>query len=205
VRDGVPPWRHLAVCNAVTYLSLTAGVAALGCAAAGRLHLMAASWCVAVLADNLDGRFASRFDRTEQARLFGRELDSLVDVVSFGAVPVACFLLLAPPPAPLGVAGFLAPALLYLTAMVTRLGAHNVAGPGGCPGLPSTEAALVLATVLLVPGAAAYAGWVLLPLAVLMLLPVHPPRPRGLVLVALVAWVLGVTGAHLWLALGPKA
>ena len=43
---------------------------------------------IAGLCDLFDGRFAKSFKRNEAQKAYGMELDSLADVVSFGALPV---------------------------------------------------------------------------------------------------------------------
>ncbi len=43
--------------------------------------------CIAVLFDWIDGKIARMSKQTELQKLFGKELDSLADIVSFGAAP----------------------------------------------------------------------------------------------------------------------
>lgn len=198
-------WRFIAWPNLISYVSLAAGAASIYFAANGALHFTAACWAASAIADNFDGAFARLFTRSPAAAEFGQELDSLIDAVSFGLAPVAGLLLLVKPTP--GVAGalFAAAAFFYLLALITRLGHFNLAhrrGHTDFRGLPSTEAALALATVLLIPQALPYMGLALAVTGVLMLSPVRIPRPRGLGLVCLLIWLLGVPAAHLALGLG---
>ncbi len=70
--------------NAVTMLSLCSGMTAFFYASEGRLVAAIACVVIAGLLDALDGRVARA---TGSASKFGAELDSLADMVCFGAVP----------------------------------------------------------------------------------------------------------------------
>src|SRR5438128_8549860 len=85
------PARYIRLCNLLTYISLLCSLLAVFAAreyqsweAAGLLI------AVSALADTFDGKFARLFPRTENETAFGAQLDSLVDAVSFGLVPVIC-------------------------------------------------------------------------------------------------------------------
>src|SRR2546428_8631204 len=85
------PARYVRLCNLLTYVSLFCGMLAIYAAREFR------SWetagllmAIAALADTFDGKFARRFSRSERENAFGAQLDSLVDAVSFGIVPVIC-------------------------------------------------------------------------------------------------------------------
>lgn len=192
------PARQLKPRNLVTYLSLVAGWLSVPCALRGDVHAMAALWVVAVVADVFDGAFARLFGGDEEDARFGIELDSLVDAVSFGAFPVAGLYLAG---GEAGGALFLAGAVCYLMAVVTRLGDFNLGalqGRSGFRGLPTTEAALVLATVLLLPGAMAWAWALLLAMAAAMLAPVALPRPGRIGKAIYLLWPAAVLLLHLW-------
>jgi phosphatidylserine synthase len=198
-------WRFIAWPNLISYVSLAAGAASIPFAAAGALHLTAACWGLAAIADNFDGAFARRFKRSPAQAEFGQELDSLTDAVSFGLAPVAGLLLLAKPTPGAAGALFAVAGFFYLLALITRLGHFNLADRRGHTdfrGLPSTEAALALATILLIPQALPSMALALAVAGVLMLAPVRIPRPRGLGLVCLLVWLLAVPAAHLALGLG---
>jgi CDP-diacylglycerol--serine O-phosphatidyltransferase len=70
--------------NAVTFLSLACGLMAIRAAIDGNLQLATASIFIAVALDGVDGRLARRLNATS---IFGQELDSLADCVSFGVAP----------------------------------------------------------------------------------------------------------------------
>ena len=193
--------RHVAASNLVTYVSLGAALLALHFAALGRFHLTAALWTLSALCDNFDGAFASLFRRDELDREFGRALDSLVDCLAFGVVPVACLRMLAFPAGALLQAAFAAGCLLYILAVVTRLGHFDCMarrGARGFTGLPTTEAVLVLATVFVFPFPREHAWSILVVLGALMVAPLRVNSPRGAGKVLLILWLVAVGGAHVW-------
>ncbi len=102
------------------------------------------------ICDLFDGMVARRFKRNEDEKAFGIELDSLVDVLSFIALPVTIFMSI----------GFNSPIhliiyILYSIAGIARLGYFNVVTADGdgpvkyYSGLPITYAALVFSLMYL--------------------------------------------------------
>ena len=107
---------------------------------------------LAIVLDMLDGRIA-RLTRTESA--FGKEFDSLADVVSFGIAPA--ILAFAWGLSPLGRLGWAA-GFLYVAAAAMRLARFNIQGMGTndkryFAGMPSPPAAggVTAATVFAYP------------------------------------------------------
>jgi len=70
--------------NIVTVLAICAGLSAVRMAFEGRFDLAVGLIGIAALLDGLDGRIARLM---KAASRFGKELDSLADVVNFGVVP----------------------------------------------------------------------------------------------------------------------
>ena len=106
-----------------------------------------AGWFIlyAGILDSLDGRVARRMGTGSR---FGAELDSLVDVVSFGVAPALLIYFLEFTTA--GRFGWIV-CFLYVVAAVLRLARFNVLShgkptPGWFVGLPSPAAATTLAT-----------------------------------------------------------
>jgi len=106
-----------------------------------------AGWFIvfAGVADMLDGRMA-RLSRT--GTRFGAELDSLVDVISFGVAPAMIMYFLE-----FAEAGKFAWTLcfIYVAAVAVRLARYNITAagsdkPGWFTGLPSPAAGMTLAT-----------------------------------------------------------
>ena len=102
------------------------------------------------ICDLFDGAVARRFKRTDEEKAFGIELDSLVDVISFIALPVTIYMNI----------GYLSPVhliiyIIYSIAGIARLGYFNVVtadseGPVKYySGLPITYAALVFPVMYL--------------------------------------------------------
>ena len=102
------------------------------------------------ICDLFDGMVARKFKRNEDEKAFGIELDSLVDVLSFIALPVTIFMSI----------GFNSPLhliiyIIYSIAGIARLGYFNVVTADGdgpvkyYSGLPITYAALVFSLMYL--------------------------------------------------------
>ena len=106
----------------LTYMSLVSAMAGMSLAHAGKFG--AAVFCLALSGffDMFDGKVARRKkDRTDDEKLFGIQLDSLCDVVAFGAFPgFLCYCMGVK-----GQIGFLAIAF-YCICGVIRLAYFNV-------------------------------------------------------------------------------
>ena len=79
---------------------------------------------LAGLCDTFDGMVANAFQRNDLEKAFGVQIDSLSDLISFGAFPVQIYLQYF---AKLGVVSFLL-SVLYLLSVVTRLAYFNASG-----------------------------------------------------------------------------
>ena len=188
--------------NALTYASLLCGVGALAGALQANAATCGALLALAVVFDTFDGRFA-RFVRRRPPRRgpaadLGAELDSLVDAVTFGIVPIACAsVLFAGAGAIWWGSGF-----AYVACAVTRLGVYNVsnadvARPGtGFIGLPTPVAALVWSSLFLIQPDSGSMILAALALAVAMVSPVRIARPASAGLALFVLWPLGLIAAH---------
>jgi CDP-diacylglycerol---serine O-phosphatidyltransferase len=143
-----------------------------------------AAWFIvfAALLDTMDGRLARRTKTTSR---FGEELDSLVDMVSFGVAPglIIYFLEFANA----GRFGWVL-SYFYVVAAAVRLARYNVVSAGKpsawFTGMPSPAAAMTLATFY----PFSQTPWYRASLAVLDL------QEQGLALLALMLAVLMVSG-----------
>jgi CDP-diacylglycerol--serine O-phosphatidyltransferase len=130
--------------SAFTLGNLFFGFWAIVSALRGELGLAATLVVLAAIADAIDGRVA-RFTRTGTG--FGAELDSLVDVVSFGVAPAV--LLYQAVLAPGGEWAWLV-CFLYVSAAALRLARFNIEQGGTAKtafhGLPSPPAGITLAS-----------------------------------------------------------
>ena len=197
------PAAMLHASNLLTYGALLCGLAAVTAAlwyrsVAGTGMAIA----LAVVADTFDGRWASRFRRSASEREFGAQLDSLVDAISSGLVPVAVTMaLLQPQPGWNGVL-LVGCAFGYVVSVVTRLGFYNLthAAPADerahFVGLPAPVAAMCVATMLLWPLSALAAAAVLACCGVVMIAGFRIQRPTGKGMAVFVAWPVVVFAAH---------
>jgi len=135
--------------NAITLAALFSGFYAIVMAINGRFEVACiAVFCAAVL-DSLDGRVA-RMTNSQSA--FGEQMDSLSDMVSFGAAPALIIYIWALKD--LGKAGWI-PAFVYISGAALRLARFNVnigvVDKRFFQGLPSpAAAALVIGLVWVV-------------------------------------------------------
>lgn len=185
--------------NALSYASLGASLLAMHTAVRRGDWSGAGAWiALAAFADMYDGRFARLFHRDAEQRAFGAEIDSLVDVVAFGAGPAVCVVALTAAPSGLRGIVLLTAAVVYLIATVTRLGFFNIVShdTNGFVGVPTTIVGLLWSSVfLLEPGVTpATAG--LLITGALMVLPVRIPRPAGWRFLIFPAWAMGLAVLH---------
>ncbi len=156
----------------LTMVTLTCGLAALEAVRVGAWDLALRLTLLATVADGVDGPLARRLGATSQ---MGRQLDSLADVVAFGAAPAFLFSTYygtAPHPVRFGVALAFVLASAYRLARFQSKSAESVF----C-GLPITAAGPLLTVIVAGPfGAGAReAGAVGIGLAALMAC--HHPFP----------------------------
>lgn len=138
---------ELAEKDYVTLGNAASGLASLVFAAYGAWTYAFGAVVLAVVFDFLDGQVARSGKVKVGANELGKQLDSLSDAVSFGAVPAfASFM--ASPTLAAGVAS-----LVYVCAAIVRLAHFNVQDEKGVfYGLPSPIAALIaMAGLLLLP------------------------------------------------------
>ena len=129
--------------NLFTTAGLFAGFYAVTSAMSGRFEAAAIAIFVAMIMDGIDGRLA-RMTHTESD--FGKEYDSLADMVSFGLAPALVMYQWAL--APLGKVGF-AGAFMFAAAAALRLARFNtqagIVDKGYFQGLASPAAAALIA------------------------------------------------------------
>lgn len=203
-----PPriYQLLSLADLVTLFNLLLGFAALVALTGGDTTTAALLILLAALGDGADGLLA----RGAEASPFGEALDSLADLVAFGAAPaLLLFLVLAPwPPAGPALGG------AYLACGGLRLARFHLRGPGKetFQGLPITAGGLAL-SLLLLSTPVGLPGWTPIPVAallcVLMVSNLEYPKlrnrrilvPVGVLGVALVVSQLAHLPARPWTAL----
>lgn len=171
--------------DAATSMNLVCGL--LSMVMAAHDHLYQAIWLIvmAMVFDSVDGNLAKMFNSVSE---FGRELDSLADMVSFGTAPAFLFAEMFIQPQ-FSFIAFLAPAT-YAVCAAVRLARFNLCPPvrGYFQGLPSPAAALGVVMFAL---AALHHQWTALPIfsgialmfmgamAMLMVSFIAYPKPFG--------------------------
>ena len=148
--------------NAITLAALFSGFYAIVMAINGRFELACISVFVAAVLDSLDGRVA-RMTNSQSA--FGEQMDSLSDMVSFGAAPALIIYMWALKD--LGKVGFI-PAFVYISGAALRLARFNVnigvVDKRFFQGLPSPAAAAIVIGLIWVVDDAGYKGVSAIPL-----------------------------------------
>jgi CDP-diacylglycerol---serine O-phosphatidyltransferase len=142
--------------NAITLAALFSGFYAIVMAINGRFEVSCiAIFCAAIL-DSMDGRVA-RMTNSQSA--FGEQMDSLSDMVSFGAAPALIIYIWALKD--LGKAGWI-PAFVYISGAALRLARFNVnigvVDKRFFQGLPSPAAAAIVIGLIWVVDDAGFKG-----------------------------------------------
>ncbi len=118
-----------------SFLNLSFGLAGIGYAFSD-VEKAALFVYLAALMDGADGYIATRKGNSD----FGKELDSLADLVSFGVLPAVMLWNMSEMLFPV--------ALAYLIAGAFRLARFNVGGGSDFTGMPITASALLLSSVI---------------------------------------------------------
>ncbi len=132
--------------NAITLAALFSGYYGIVMAMNGRFELACIAIFAAAVLDSLDGRVA-RMTNAQSA--FGEQMDSLCDMVSFGAAPALIVYIWALKD--LGKAGWI-PAFVYIAGAALRLARFNVnigvVDKRFFQGLPSPAAAAIVMSMI---------------------------------------------------------
>ncbi|MDF9392191.1 MULTISPECIES: CDP-diacylglycerol--serine O-phosphatidyltransferase [Methylococcus] len=123
--------RLLCWADALTIANLSCGVSAIFAAIQGHPEIGAGLIALAVVWDSLDGKVAGWTHRS--GREFGKQLDSLADLVSFGVSPACLFFTMSEP-------SWLAvpPLLFFVACGMLRLARYNISTSKGFEGVPIT-------------------------------------------------------------------
>lgn len=120
----------LKLADIFTIANLSCGILSITMSIEGDFNLSASLLFLAVIFDVLDGKIAGLL---HQKNLFGRQIDSMSDLVSFGLAPMLLFYSLNSP-------GILISALsvFFITCGMLRLARYNVSDAPGFEGVPIT-------------------------------------------------------------------
>lgn len=134
----------------LTYIGMISGFVGISFAAAGELKAALICLVIAGFCDMFDGKIASTMKRTTSEKRFGIQIDSLSDLICFGALPamIMCSCAAFSRPICIGIGA------LYLLCALIRLAWFNVdeeerqGKEDGCRhtylGLPVTSSALIV-------------------------------------------------------------
>ena len=104
----------------LTYIELCIAVGSICAAADGKIWYAVVGLALCGVCDMFDGKIARATKRTKDAEVFGIQIDSLCDLVSFGVLPSAIGHAMGITGAAMGVLMF------YTLCAVIRLGYFNV-------------------------------------------------------------------------------
>lgn len=185
----------------LTYLSLVSAVVGCGRAMVGEPLTAVVCLCICGICDMFDGAVARATKRSEEAQIFGIQIDSLCDLVAFGVLPAILLMSLS-----FSIVTTVVSALFVLGAVI-RLGYFNVheqirqqtskEDKCGFRGLPVTCAAWLIPTVYLLRPLSfkwfpAILTGVMLVIAVLFVLdfPLNKPKRKWILYAGGCAWLL---------------
>ncbi len=125
----------------LTYIGISISITGMWMAIEGELRIAFLCLILAGICDLFDGVIARKCERSDRAKAFGIQLDSLADVIGFLALPCVIGF------STLGVSGSIG--IFYVIAGIIRLAWFNVVtveegAKGYFQGLPVTYAALIL-------------------------------------------------------------
>lgn len=123
-------FRTLKVADLFTVGNLSCGVMSIFAASSEHFRLAAGLIVLALVMDTFDGKVAKLM---HQANSFGKQLDSLADLISFGVAPAAFYYSLRDP----GVSILLILILFTICGML-RLARYNISDGEGFEGMPIT-------------------------------------------------------------------
>ncbi|SDY49954.1 CDP-diacylglycerol---serine O-phosphatidyltransferase [Evansella caseinilytica] len=125
--------------NLLTIINLSSGAFAILYVLHGQFGISVAFICFAAIFDRFDGKVARKLNVTSA---FGKQLDSLCDIVSFGVAPA--LLIYQSTLIKFGMAGSIF-AIIFITCGAIRLARFNISEQDGCfVGLPITAAGCIL-------------------------------------------------------------
>ncbi len=134
--------RILKVADLFTAANLGCGVFAIFAASNAQFDIVAAAIFLALVLDVLDGKVAKLMHQTNA---FGKQLDSLADLISFGVAPAAFYYSLRDP----GI-GTVLILILFTVCGMLRLARYNISEGEGFEGVPITVNGLIFPLLYLV-------------------------------------------------------
>lgn len=136
----------------LTYIGLASSIIGIFLAFQKKVDFAMICYIIAGVCDLFDGFIARRCERNNVEKEFGIQIDSLVDVVSFGIFPIIIFLNLE-----LNSIIHMIGYVLYASAAITRLAYFNVNAKIDTPikyytGLPVTASTIIFSLAYILKG-----------------------------------------------------
>lgn len=170
---------YINIANCITIFGLLLSLSSAFFALGGNLKLSITLFVAAGICDLFDGVVARKIKRTDEEEKFGIQLDTVVDVVSFGVTPAIIVF------SAVGASWYaLVVCAFYVMCAVTRLAYFNSSTDIRIPiqhyqGLPVTYIALILPIGMILDFAIANV-LTLFVAGTLFILNVKVPKPRGI-------------------------
>ena len=170
---------YVNMANCITLLGLIFALSGCFFALSGNIKLSMIFLISAGICDLFDGVIAGKIKRTDVEKEFGVQLDTVVDVVSFGVTPAVIVYIAA------GASWYaLIIYAFYVVCAVTRLAYFNTSADINTPiqyyrGLPVTYIALILPSVMIF-GSELASVLSLLVAGIFFILNIKIPKPRGI-------------------------
>lgn len=127
--------RMMKTADYFTLANLAAGIAAVFYFLMGNVFVGSLLILLAMVLDFLDGKIARAL---KQQNAFGKELDSLADLISFGVAPAVMMYAITMPMSSLQASKFIPLYVLFVCAGALRLARFNVTDVKGFEGMPIT-------------------------------------------------------------------
>ena len=134
-------FRTIKLADLFTIANLACGVSAIFAAANDRYGLAAGLIVTALVMDTFDGKVAKLM---HQSNAFGKQLDSLADLISFGVAPAFFYFSLHAPGLSLSLI-----LVLFVVCGMLRLARYNISEGEGFEGVPITVNGLVFPVLYL--------------------------------------------------------
>ena len=135
--------RFLDLANVITTFNIVLSIITVSLARSGHLSSAAATMCLAAALDFIDGHIARTYFSNRRAnRDFGKQLDSLADMLNFSVAPALLLTQVVDSPIAGAVAGLL---VLSGALRLAVFGATSPSTPQGYRGLPTTYSGFLLA------------------------------------------------------------
>lgn len=134
--------KYLKVADIFTVANLSCGILSIIMSIEGNFGLSALLLLIAVIFDILDGKVAGLM---HQKNSFGKQIDSMSDLVSFGVAPMLLFYALQTPAPWVSVL-----LLFFVTCGMFRLARYNISEAQGFEGVPITVNGVLFPALFLI-------------------------------------------------------